>query len=137
MALVLLIDDNPQMRRTLRRVLEGANHEVIEASDGREGVELFRGRAVDVVVTDIIMPGQEGIETIMELRRFAPETKILAISGISAGDRVDFLQAARQLGADASLRKPFRAVEFLATIDNLLTGCSAVETRRLKLVARR
>jgi two-component system, chemotaxis family, chemotaxis protein CheY len=119
-AKILLIDDNDEMRRTLRRVLEQGEHEVLEASNGRIGVQLFREHAPALVITDILMPEQEGIETILEIRRIAPSTRIVAISGSQALGRIDFLDAAQQLGADLTLRKPIRATELLKAVAGLL-----------------
>ncbi len=98
---------------------------MIEAPDGLEGVDLFRSNHPDIVVTDILMPKKEGIETILDLRRENPSTLILAISGgpvYPGGSRVllDFLDMAKQLGADGVLAKPFRAADLLREIDNLL-----------------
>ena len=124
-AKILIIDDDPGMRRTISRILASAGHEVIEAPDGLEGVDLFRRNHPDIVVTDIIMPNKEGIETIRDLRQEQPSTLILAISGGTtnpAGSRVplDYLSLAKALGADGVLAKPFRAADLLQEIDNLL-----------------
>jgi DNA-binding response OmpR family regulator len=124
-AKILVIDDDPGMRRTVSRILVSAGHEVIEASDGLEGVDLFRRNHPDIVVTDIIMPNKEGIETILDLRRAHPSTLILAISGgatVPGESRVplDYLGLAKGLGADGVLAKPFRAADLLQEIDNLL-----------------
>jgi CheY-like chemotaxis protein len=120
MAQVLLIDDDPKMRTTLRRILESAGHAVLEAGNGREGLSLFQSRAFDVVVTDIIMPEKEGIETIIELRRTARGSRILAISGGGHAGKVDFLAVAKKLGADLVLQKPIRAAELLRAVATLV-----------------
>src|ERR1700674_1146446 len=99
MPLVLVIHDDPQMRVTVRRMLTSAGHTVIEASDGCEGLAAFQSHAPDVVITDIMMPGKEGLESIIELRA-SGRSKILAISGSWAGGDADFLQMAKKLGAD-------------------------------------
>jgi CheY-like chemotaxis protein len=123
-AKILIIDDDPRMRRTISRILARAGHEVSEAPDGLEGVELFRTNHPDIVVTDIVMPKKEGIETILDLRRENPVTLILAISGgatLRGGTApLDYLDLAKGLGADAVLAKPFRAPDLLREIDNLL-----------------
>lgn len=82
----IIIDDDHQIRTTLHQVLELEGHEVVDASDGKEGIRLFKENVVDFIITDIVMPGKEGLETIMERRRDLPEGKIVAISG---GGRVD------------------------------------------------
>ena len=124
-AKILIIDDDAGMRRTVSRILATAGHEVIEASDGVEGVDLFRKNQPDVVVTDIIMPKKEGIETILDLRREHPSTLILVISGGATVPTeslvpLDYLGMAKALGADGVLAKPFRAADLLQEIDNLL-----------------
>jgi DNA-binding response OmpR family regulator len=124
-AKILIIDDDPGMRRTVSRILARAGHEVIEASDGEEGMDSFRKNHPDIVVTDIIMPKKEGIETILDLRREHPSTLILAISGGATNTSgplvpLDYLGLAESLGADGVLAKPFRAAALLQEIDKLL-----------------
>jgi len=77
---ILVIEDEAAMRRTIRRMLESAGHEVIEAEDGSRGLAQFHKRPVDAVITDIIMPNKEGIETIREIRGLDPDITIVAIS---------------------------------------------------------
>ncbi|MFC1575819.1 response regulator, partial [Gemmatimonadota bacterium] len=77
MAKVLIIDDDQALLRAMRKILERWHHEVVEARDGDEGVRLFRADSFDLVVTDLIMPGKEGIETIIELREEFPDVRIL------------------------------------------------------------
>ena len=117
MATILIIDDDPQIRRVLVQVLTRVGHEPIEAEDGKEGLNQFRAHKPDLVVTDILMPVKEGLETIRELRGEAPGVAIIAMSG---GDPL-FLDIAEMLGADVTLRKPFTTSEFLQAIDRLLT----------------
>src|ERR1700730_1021126 len=117
MAEILIIDEDPQMRRLLIRVLNGAGHTVQESTNGREGIELFYRTHVALVITDIVMPDAEGIETIRELRREAPTIPILAISG---GGPSVYLRAATELGATAGLAKPFGAAEPLSVVWELL-----------------
>ncbi len=119
---VLVIDDEDLVRDTLRRALESAGIEVTVAADGREGLETYLANPTDVVVTDILMPEKEGIETIIELKRENPEVKIVAISGGDRAGNTDFLEMAVLLGADRVLRKPFRPRELLAAIDDLFTA---------------
>lgn len=125
MALVLLIDDDPQMRSTLSRILASAGHAVVEAGNGREGLAMFHARPPDVVVTDIIMPEKEGIETIIEMRRMSQRSRIVAISGGGHAGKVDFLTVAKKLGADLVLQKPIRAAELLRAVDNLFPSAAS------------
>jgi DNA-binding NtrC family response regulator len=117
MADILIIDDDRQMRRLLTRILTGAGHSVREAENGRDGVARFQEQRSALVITDIVMPDMEGIETIVSLRRDDAMLPIIAISGSS--DPV-YLRAASGLGATASLEKPFHAARLLALIDGLL-----------------
>ena len=120
MANILIIDDDDALRRIMRRILERAGHEVREAADGELGLALHRERAADVVVTDLIMPQKEGIETIMELREGDPDVKILAVSGGGVVDPEGPLTDARYLGADASLSKPFSVEDLQEAVSQLL-----------------
>ena len=81
MANILVVDDEELVRATLRQMLESADHVVFEAANGKEALRSFENRAVDLVITDIIMPEKEGIETIIDLRKIAPNLRIVAISG--------------------------------------------------------
>jgi len=102
MARILVVDDEDLVRLTLRQMLEAGGHEVIEAANGKQGVALEAENPVDLVVTDIIMPEQEGIETIVQLRRKNPSLKIIAISGGGRMKNMDFLKIAANVGADAT-----------------------------------
>jgi DNA-binding NtrC family response regulator len=119
MAKILIIDDDRQMRRLLIRILQGAGHTVREAENGRGGIEAFRSERPELVISDIVMPGMEGIETIRMLCRDGPEVPIIAISG---GSDPIYLRAATALGATASLEKPFAADELIALVAKLLAG---------------
>lgn len=116
MASILIVDDQDMVRRTLRLALESEGLDVREAGDGDEALRLYRSAPADVVVTDIVMPNKEGIETIFELRRSSPKVKIIAMSG---RDTADFLDMARKLGADHALRKPFE----MRTLLSLVRSC--------------
>jgi two-component system, chemotaxis family, chemotaxis protein CheY len=126
MATILVIDDDAALRRVLRRML-GADHDVVEAADGAAGIARFAEHGPRLVITDILMPKKEGIETIREIRRLAPEVKILAISGGGIGTP-HYLDMAGKLGADVTLMKPFSAADLRATVRALLTGTRAVGT---------
>ena len=119
MARILLVDDDADVRNVVRRLLERAGHTVDEAADGRIGVERFRAEPADVVIMDIFMPNQEGLETIRELRREFGDVKIIAMSGGGRTGDLDFLEHARAFGAARSLLKPVTADVLLAAIDEL------------------
>ena len=118
MAKILVIDDDSRMRRLVARILERENHEVIEAANGKKGIDQFAAHRPDIVITDLLMPEQEGIETIRELRRVAPSLRIVAMSGGggATGNDMMFLGMAKALGADAVLAKPFRADELIRAV---------------------
>lgn len=107
MARILIIDDEELVRLTLRRSLEAEGHDLIEATNGDEGLRVHRQHPFDLVITDIIMPNNEGIETIRELKQEFPQVRIIAISGGGRMDNTDLLRMSQLLGADAVLAKPF------------------------------
>ena len=121
MTRILVIDDDMQMRQMLRQTLERQGYEVIDASDGREGIRLYRQVPTDLIITDIIMPGKEGVETIIELKRDFPDVKIIAISGGSRGlDAKNCLSYVKGLGVSHVFTKPFDREELLEAILELL-----------------
>ena len=120
MARILVIDDNEMVRDVLSDLLEAEGHEVRTATEGRGGLALLADFMADVVITDILMPGQEGIETIQELRANNPDTKIVAISGGGTRYGLSFLDMAEKLGAHATLSKPIDAKELAALIERLM-----------------
>ena len=116
---ILVIDDEHAVRYSLTRLLERHGFAVVTATDGQQGMLSLRDEQPDAVITDIIMPEQEGLETIRLIRRDMPDIKILAISG---GGRVvdrDFLEVARKLGADDVLYKPLEPRDLLLKLDRL------------------
>ena len=117
---VLVIDDEAAVRESVCGILSDVGYIVAEAGDGVAGVDSLRSAAADAVVMDIYMPQQDGFETIRELRRVAPEVRIIAISGATRGD-FDPLKAAEMLGADRALRKPFAMEDLLAALTEVLS----------------
>lgn len=115
MATILVIDDDQDMRDFMSAALDDGGHQVLTASDGDAGVEIFRDKQPDLVITDIVMPRKGGIETIIDIRRHWPTAKIIAISGGSAGPS-DVLRVARVLGACDTLAKPFTAQALLSLV---------------------
>lgn len=113
---VLVIDDDEQLRALLSQILERAGYEVNEASNGSEGLALFKGKQADLVITDLIMPGKEGIETIIEMRREFPHVRLIAISGGGRKGPGDYLAMAKQLGASKTVCKPFSRDEILQAV---------------------
>lgn len=117
---ILIIDDDEQMRVLLRQVMEWSGYTVSDAENGRKGMQKQRQQPADLVITDLIMPEQEGLETITALKKEFPEVKIIAISG---GGRVGpeaYLTAAHELGADLIFSKPFDVKDFVNAVRGLL-----------------
>lgn len=119
---ILLIDDDPEMRSMIRRTLERSDYRVLEAEDGRAGLDLLAANAVDLVITDIIMPEMEGIELILRLRRDYPQLRIVAMSGGGRFAPEDYLQVAKVSGAARILAKPFTIDQLLTTLRELLAA---------------
>jgi DNA-binding NtrC family response regulator len=120
MARILIIDDEDELRFLLRQMLEQAGHEVTEAVNGAEGIKLYERDLHELIITDIIMPEKEGVETILALRRNDPKLPIIAISGGGRLDATDFLTMAKKLGARHTLTKPFRRDQLLDAVSECL-----------------
>lgn len=122
MARILVIDDDDRIRRMLRAALELEGHEVIEAGEGEEALRLHRAAPAELVITDILMPGSDGLEVIMTLRREAPALKVIAMSGGGHFQQMNVLGMAEPLGAFASLRKPFDVDAMIETVRRALAA---------------
>jgi len=120
MARVLVIDDQDSIRRVVRRALEQDGHEVFDASDGELGMEILESHSFDIVITDIFMPGQDGIVTLRQVRKRFPEVKVIVISGGDSTGMMDLRQDAELLGAVTSLQKPFNAREIMDVVRSVL-----------------
>jgi DNA-binding response OmpR family regulator len=116
---ILVIDDDHLVRYALSKILSSNGYEVVTASDGRRGMVVLRAEHPDAVITDIIMPEQEGIDTIIQIRRERPGVKIIAISGGGRIRNIDFLNMAHSLGANDVLAKPFEVDELLSCLIRL------------------
>ena len=114
---VLVVDDEDQLRQLIREILEQAGYQVAEARDGKEAVQQYRLAPADVVIMDILMPEQDGLETTSTLRREFPNVKIIAITGSSEMIGIlSFLDVAKMLGAHRALQKPFEMQTLLDTV---------------------
>ncbi len=124
MGLVLIIEDNPVTQEIVAELVSRKGHSSVTAGDGREGMEQFSRHICDLVITDILMPNQEGLETILAIRRANSRVPIIAMSGsfspIEGTTSVDYLDIASALGANAQLRKPFSISQFNDMFDRLL-----------------
>ena len=120
MSKILVIDDDELIRSLLRNFLERDGYEVMEAENGKIGLKLVRENGADLVITDLIMPEKEGIETIRELRRDFSDVKIIAISGGGAIGPETYLQMAKSMGAHRVFEKPFNLQEMSEAIRELM-----------------
>ncbi len=125
MTRILLIEDDALVRTTLAEVLAAAGHEVAEARNGLDGVAEARRLRPDLVIVDMIMPEQDGIETLINLRATQAGMPILAISGGGRVRNLDFLSLAASLGATRTLPKPFTPDALLAAVNDCLGGVPA------------
>ncbi len=121
MATILVIDDDAAMRRLILRVLRARGHDLLEAENGEAGIALMQDGKPDLIITDILMPQKEGIETIREILGRSPGAKIIAISG-GGSQNLMFLDAAKTFGAHAALAKPFRPEDLIETVDRVLAA---------------
>ena len=116
---ILLVDDDEVVRRLLGKILVHAQYEVEEAPNGAIALEAFRRRPHDLVITDIVMPEKEGLETLRELRQHR-NVKVIAISGGGLGPAEGYLEVARRLGATRIVMKPFSPEQILQVIADVL-----------------
>ena len=114
MATILVIDDQKLIRSLLRAVLEEDGHEVLEASNGHLGLELYRERPADLIITDILMPVMNGFELIWELTKNFPRVKIIAMSGEIG--MMDEEHAAKLVGVRQMFQKPLDIRELLTAV---------------------
>ena len=119
---ILVMDDDAQFRQVLRLILEEAGYGVFDAKDGQKGMRLLQTEPIDLVITDILMPGKEGIETITELQQDYPDVKIIAVSGGGRISGENYLRTAKLIGADRTFTKPFKRDELLGAMQELLAA---------------
>ncbi|MFZ5569542.1 MAG: response regulator [Thermodesulfobacteriota bacterium] len=117
---VLIIDDEPQIRSMLRQMLERIGLRVSDAPDGKAALALQRNDPADLIITDIIMPEKEGLETIIEMKRACPGIKIIAMSGGGRNKPTDYLSLAQKLGAVRTFAKPIAQKDLIAAVQELL-----------------
>ena len=122
MTRILVIDDQDNIRRALRTVLERAGYEVREARSGHDAVRLWREEPSDLVITDIHMPDKGGIDTILELRALNPNLPVIAMSGSGQSTCRELLRDAKLLESIRTLDKPFRLTEVLDCVSDVLSA---------------
>ena len=124
MARILVIDDDEAFRPMVRQMLEHAGYEVLEAANGKQGLKIYEAETPDLVITDLIMPEFEGMETIMALLKDNPDAPVIAMSGGGRFTAIDVLSSARKFGAQQTLAKPFKRAELLAAVEQVLQGAA-------------
>jgi len=122
MARILVIDDDHAVRLTIQVILEREGHEIICATDGDQGLSAFASTSPQLIITDIIMPNKEGLDTIMQIRARDTTTPIIAMSGGGRVGNADFLKMAARLGANEILPKPFERQHLTAAVQRLLAA---------------
>ena len=123
MARILVIDDEKIVRDMLRNLLQHAGHQVTEAPEGEEGLRLYRAESPDLLITDVFMPGKNGIQVIEEVRGEDPDAKIIAI----AAHALEGIPLAKEAGADRAIGKPFDVQELLGVVKGVLGEASRAD----------
>ena len=121
MTSILIVEDNKLLREMLKDIFESNGFKVRVALDGQDGIDSYRKEPAGLVITDVIMPGKDGLAMIRDLKKEFPDVKIIVISGADA-DVPDRLQVARELGAIRALRKPFAPDALLDAVNEVLAG---------------
>jgi CheY-like chemotaxis protein len=117
---ILAIDDEPMIRQMIGRILDRAGYATTVAANGAQGLAAFRRERPHLVITDLIMPEREGIETIRQILREQPLIPVIAMSGRPRAGGMDFLAMAKELGARTILRKPFEPRELIEAVEDCL-----------------
>jgi CheY-like chemotaxis protein len=120
MANILIVEDDKDLREMLKTSLLKKRFSVIEASNGNEALMRFKPSLTDLVITDLIMPDEDGLKVIIKIKELKPSTKIIAISGGGKAGPGNYLNLAKALGADEVFSKPFSIIEIMNKIDELL-----------------
>lgn len=121
---ILIVDDETSIQDSLRRTLRGLRDwcDIFTAGNGVEALKLMQNTPVDIMITDLLMPEKEGLETIMEVRKAYPDVKIIAISGGGRDGAIDFLNIAEKLGASHTLSKPFSPEDIRKVVQEILNS---------------
>ncbi len=121
MARILVIDDCKETCEAVAAMMKQEGHEVMTAADGLDGAQIYRFNEVDLIITDIVMPRRDGIQTIVDLWQDYPDMKVIAISGGSdEADPEPLLDGARLFGAIRTFKKPFSRKDLVSTVNELL-----------------
>jgi CheY-like chemotaxis protein len=117
---VLVIDDNEMIREALREMLSQAGYSILEAADGKSGIQIIAQHPIDLIITDLFMPEADGLEVIQYVRRQFPDVKIIAMSGGGSRGLVELLSVAQKMGAHKIFMKPFEWDDILGAIQELV-----------------
>ncbi|MBN2522089.1 MAG: response regulator [Bacteroidales bacterium] len=117
---ILIIEDDNELRDMLKTALVESNFTVMEAENGKEAIIHFRTSLTDLIVTDLIMPEEDGLNAILKIKKIKPSVKIIAISGGGKAAPGNYLEMAKTLGADAIFSKPFSVMDLISKIEELL-----------------
>jgi CheY-like chemotaxis protein len=120
MACILIVEDDRDLREMLKTSLLKRKFTILEASDGKEALARFKPALTDLVITDLIMPDEDGLKVIMKIKEIKPSIKVIAISGGGKAGPGNYLNLAKALGADEVFSKPFSVHDLFNKIDELL-----------------
>ncbi len=120
MVKILIIDDEAPIRKMFRKLFEQHNYNVLDAVNGKQGMDIFKEQGADLIITDLLMPEKDGLETIREIRKLNTDIKIIAISGGGLMDQKMYLGMAKKFGAHHIFTKPVDNDELLSTVKRLL-----------------
>jgi YesN/AraC family two-component response regulator len=119
---ILIVEDDDVTKMLLYGILENPEYQILEASNGNEAIKLFKKYKPDLVITDIIMPEKEGIETIKTLKQIDPDVKIIAISGGGTIEAEEYLKVAKNVGAIYTFEKPIDKEDLIKKVSSLLSS---------------
>ena len=117
---LLVVDDDADIRQIIGLVLESAGYRVVSAVDGRDALRVFNSQPFELIITDMLMPGSDGLELLSAVKKSGTTTKVLMMSGGGMIGVNDYLKVAKKLGAHAVLEKPFTAETLLSAVAELL-----------------
>lgn len=117
---IIIVEDDPALRDMLKESLEKRKYTVVAACDGRDALAKFKPSVIDLVITDLLMPEEDGLKVIMKVKEIKPETKIIAISGGGKAGPGSYLAIAHKLGADQVFSKPFLPSELVQKVKEIL-----------------
>ncbi|MBU0801118.1 MAG: response regulator, partial [Alphaproteobacteria bacterium] len=118
---ILVIDDDQLLRVVIGKILKKIECEMLEAKDGNEALAIFQAKKPHLVITDILMPDKEGLETIKDIRKLDPAVPIIAMSSGGGTNYMSFLQYAKRLGANQTMAKPIMPDDLLLAVRSLLS----------------